>query len=84
MTLQKSLFDYQSPPQAETFEFTPAQEAIFQALDDIESAILKVARAAETADAHDRARLQSIRDWLLKPLHELYDVYLIEVPEPQP
>ena len=76
MTFQNSLFDYrpETPPR---FEFSPSQNVMFEALDKLEAAIVQIERASQTASEPDRAQLEAIREMLIRPLHELYDVYLI-------
>ena len=76
MNPQKSLFDYR-PETPTCFDFSPSQNAIFEALDKLEAAILQIERASQTASETDRLQLDAIRETLIRPLHELYDVYLI-------
>ena len=76
MNTQKSLFDYR-PETPTCFDFSPSQNAIFEALDKLEAAIIQIERASQTANETDRPQLEAIREMLIRPLHELYDVYLI-------
>ncbi len=73
---QKSLFDY-APETPATLEFSPAQKAIFEALDRLEAALGQIERASQTASDADRVQLEAIREMLIQPLHQLYDLYLI-------